>query len=122
MFIAAEPKVRIEDFWAKTPLDEDYRNGELELSVDIVNDYSMDERVKIRTELFNQNCTRVYNKYDKYVKLNKSNKTAILDDIDKTLVGTWVTHSKSGFIVLISEYDFEENSILEKEDYICAEA
>ena len=64
----------------------------------------------------------VYNKYDKHVKLNKSDKTAILDDIDKTVVGTWVTHSKSGFIVLISEYDFEENSILEKEDYICAEA
>ena len=64
----------------------------------------------------------VYNKYYKHVKLNKSDKTAILDDIDKTVVGTWVIHNKSGFIVLISEYDFEENSILEKEDYICAEA
>ncbi len=58
----------------------------------------------------------LYNKYDKFVKLNKSDKTAILDDIDKTIVGTWVIHSKSGFIVLISEYDFEENNILEKEN------
>ena len=64
VFLFAEPKVRIEDFWAKTPLDENYKNGELELLIDIVNDHSLDERIKIHTELFNQKGTRVYNKHD----------------------------------------------------------
>jgi len=97
-----------------------------------INKYNIFNKVKVpKTECFAYILSTVdtikisdtiYNKYNKSVKLNKSDKTAILDDIYKTLVGTWVIHSKSGFIVLISEYDFEENNILEKENYICAEA
>ena len=33
-----------------------------------MNDNILDERVKIRIELFNQKGTRVYNKYDKIFK------------------------------------------------------
>ena len=101
VFLFAEPKVRIEDFWAKTPLDENYKNGELELLIDIVNDYSLDERIKIHTELFNQKGTRVYNKHD---IITVPSKEKISHKLKKTIpyVDAWTAETPNLYFLQIT--------------------
>jgi len=64
VFLVAEPKIRVADFWAKTPLDKNLRHGALDLQVDIANDYEIDERITLHIEMFNPEGRRVYNKKD----------------------------------------------------------
>ena len=61
----------------------------------------------------------IYDKYEKQVKLKKTAKIAYIDDINKTKIGNWVTHYKSGFIVLLSKYDFEKNDFITEDEYMC---
>ena len=101
VYISAQPKVRIEDFWAKTPLDENYRDGELELLIDIINEYSLDESVTIHTELFDQNGRRVYNKYD---KLTIPAKKTIVHTLKKSIpnVAVWTAETPNLYNLQIS--------------------
>ncbi len=101
VFLIAEPKIRIEDFWAKTPLDENYKNGELDLSIEIMNDNILDERVKVHTELFNQNGTRVYNKHD---KITVPSKTKISHILKKTIpnVDVWTAETPNLYALQIT--------------------
>ena len=64
VYLYTEPSIRVADLWAKTPLDEDFKDGLFELEIDIRNDQLTDEKISIQTELFKPNGRRVYNKTD----------------------------------------------------------
>ncbi len=101
VFIAAEPKIRIADFWAKTPLDEDLRHGELELQIDIENDYEMDERISIRTEMYGPDNRRVYNKIDKVTVPAKS---ILTHELNKSVpnVDSWTAETPNLYTLYIT--------------------
>ena len=65
VFLAAEPRIRIADFWAKTPLNKTFKDGDFQLEININNDSDSDERISVQTELFKPNGRRVYNKTDR---------------------------------------------------------
>ena len=65
VFLAAEPKLRISDFWAKATLDKSFKDGKFQLEININNDSDSDERISVHTELFKPNGSRVYNKTDR---------------------------------------------------------
>ena len=67
VYLAAEPKLRIADFWAKTPLDPQFNNGELSLEIDLFNDSITDEKITVHTELFKANGRRVLNRTDRVI-------------------------------------------------------
>ena len=65
VYLAAEPKIRIADFWAKTPLDDQFKHGELQLDIDLVNDSKEDQNFTVHTELIQSNGRRIFNKSDR---------------------------------------------------------
>ena len=108
-------------------LDED-----IEISIkdrDLMNEYNIFNKVKIPDRecyayiLSAVNKLKVketiYDKYEKQVKLKKIDKIAYIDDINKTKIGNWVIHHKTGFIVLLSKYDFEKNDFITEDEYMC---
>ena len=64
VYLYAEPSIRVTDFWAKTPLDKNFKNGLFELEIDIRNDKIIEQKISVHTELFKPNGRRVYNKKD----------------------------------------------------------
>ncbi|MCS5651890.1 MAG: DUF4981 domain-containing protein, partial [Candidatus Marinimicrobia bacterium] len=65
VYLYAEPKVRIVDFWAKTPLDGSYNIGELSLEIVIANDTGDHERVTVLTELLKPNGKQAFSRMDR---------------------------------------------------------
>ena len=57
--LRAEPKIRIGDLWAKTPLSESLENGELHLELDIDNSKKVQEEISLLVELFDPKGKRV---------------------------------------------------------------
>jgi len=69
VFLIAEPQVRINDFWAKTPLDAQFMNGEFQLDLNLVNDSNEDGKITVHTELFKSNGRRIFNRSDRVIVL-----------------------------------------------------
>ena len=67
IYLMAEPKIRIQDFWAKTPLDDDFKHGEFQLDLNLVNDSNEDEKITVHTELFKSDGRRIFNKSDRVI-------------------------------------------------------
>ena len=65
VYLYVEPNIRVTDLWAKTPLDESFKNGLFEVEIDIRNDKTVEEKISVHTELFKPNGRRVYNKTDR---------------------------------------------------------
>ncbi len=55
VYVYAQPKVRIEDFEIKSILGGAYKNGLLELTVDVKNHLSKEQKVQISYKLYNSN-------------------------------------------------------------------
>ncbi|MFL2982774.1 MAG: glycoside hydrolase family 2 TIM barrel-domain containing protein [Candidatus Neomarinimicrobiota bacterium] len=60
VYIYSEPRIRISDFWAKTPLDKTLLNGELDLLLDIENNTTQLEKIALSVELFNLKGKRIF--------------------------------------------------------------
>ena len=111
VYLYAEPTIRITDFWAKTPLDKTYVNGEFDLDVQLANDSVEDEKITIHTELLNPNGRRVFNRTER-VAINK--KSTLDYNIQKTIkrVARWTEETpnlyrlninlKKGHVVIAS--------------------
>ena len=110
VYLVAEPKIRIGDFWVKTPLDDTFKQGELHLDIHLENDSDQDERITIHTELLNPNGRRVLNKTERVVL--KSHLT--LDyNLQKTIrrVEAWTAETPNLYrlnITLKKRYDIIE--------------
>ena len=44
VYLYAEPNIRVTDLWAKTPLDESFKNGLFQVEIDIRNDKTVEEK------------------------------------------------------------------------------
>ena len=60
----AEPRIRVADLWAKTPLDESFQDGKLQVDMDIVNGTNKRELVSVLVELFGPKGKRILRKKD----------------------------------------------------------
>ncbi len=70
VYIYSEPKIKISDIWAKTPLDETFLNGELDLFLSIDNNTSESEEILLSIELFSSKGKRIFID-NKNIKLKK---------------------------------------------------
>tara|TARA_Y100001968_G_scaffold333480_1_gene396549 strand:+ start:2869 stop:6105 length:3237 start_codon:yes stop_codon:yes gene_type:complete len=59
VFLVAEPKLKISDFWAKTPMKNNYKDGALELELEITNNTKINKDITVITELFHPNGKRI---------------------------------------------------------------
>ena len=60
----AEPRIRIADFWARTPLDRSFQDGEFHTDVDIVNGTNKKELISVLVELFDPKGKRILSNKD----------------------------------------------------------
>ena len=60
VYLYAEPKVRIADFWAKTPMDASYKNGEFTLDLSLENGLEYVQSTKLKVELRDINGRKIY--------------------------------------------------------------
>ena len=107
VYLMAEPKIRIVDFWAKTPLDESLKNGEFNLEIMLANDSDKNEQITVHIELLNYNGRRVLNKSDRV--LLKANST-LNYNLQKTIrrVEAWTAETPNLYrlnITLKKGYD-----------------
>ena len=65
VFLVAEPKIKISDFWAKTPTINNYKDGALELEIEITNNAKKNKDISVITELFHPNGKRILLKTEK---------------------------------------------------------
>ena len=73
VFLVAEPKLKISDFWAKTPMENNYKDGLLDLEIGITNNTKLNEDINVITELFHPNGKRILLKTEKiFVNANSS--------------------------------------------------
>ena len=101
VYLYAEPSIRVTDFWAKTPLDKNFKNGLFELEIDIRNDKIIEKKISVHTELFKPNGRRVYNKKDIVIvegdtKIRHVLKKRILD------VDAWTAETPNLYTVQIT--------------------
>jgi beta-galactosidase len=94
VYLVAEPKIRIQDFWAKTPLDENFKHGEFNLDIDLINESEKDEKVSVRTEVFKSNGRRVFNKTDRISLKSGESKTHTVEKLIRN-VETWTAEDPS---------------------------
>ena len=92
VYLYAEPKVRIVDFWAKTPLDGSYDKGEFSLEIVIANDTGDHERVTILTELLKPNGKRVFSRMDR-VPMDANSKTTHMVKYSVRNVEPWTAET-----------------------------
>ena len=92
VYLYAEPKVRIVDFWAKTPLDGSYDKGELSLEIVIANDTGDHERVTVLTELLKPNGKRAFSRMDR-VPMDANSKTTHMVKYSVRNVEPWTAET-----------------------------
>ncbi|MAM96995.1 MAG: hypothetical protein CL701_00020 [Chloroflexi bacterium] len=94
VYLYAEPKVRIVDFWAKTPLDGLYNIGELSLEIVIANDTGDHERVTVLTELLKPNGKQAFSRMDR-VSMDANSKTTHMVKYSVRNVEPWTAETPS---------------------------
>ena len=94
VYLYAEPKVRIVDFWAKTPLDGSYNIGELSLEIVIANDTGDHERVTVLTELLKPNGKQAFSRMDR-VSMDANSKTTHMVKYSVRNVEPWTAETPS---------------------------
>ena len=92
VYLYAEPKVRIVDFWAKTPLDGSYDKGEFSLEIVIANDTGDHERVTVLTELLKPNGKRAFSRMDR-VPMDANSKTTHMVKYSVRNVEPWTAET-----------------------------
>ena len=106
-YLYAEPKVRIADFWAKTPLDESFKKGEFSLDIDLVNDSDHQERITVQTELLKPNGKRAFSRMDR-VSIDTHSTTRHVVNYSMRNVEPWTAETPSLYqlnITLKKGYD-----------------
>ena len=94
VYLYAEPKVRIVDFWAKTPLDGSYNIGEFSLEIVIANDTGDHERVTVLTELLKPNGKQAFSRMDR-VSMDANSKTTHMVKYSVRNVEPWTAETPS---------------------------
>ena len=94
VYLYAEPKVRIVDFWAKTPLDGSYDKGEFSLEIDLINDTGNHQRVTIITELLKPNGKRAFSRMDR-VLMDANSKATHMVKYSVRNVEPWTAETPS---------------------------
>lgn len=101
VFIAAEPKIRVDDYWVKTPLAKNYRDGDLQIEIKIKNDMDSGQKFSIQTELFKDTGRKIFSKSE---RINLKEKSSIDHHIEKKIlnVAHWTAEKPNLYTLQIT--------------------
>ena len=75
VFLAAEPKVKISDFWAQTYLKNNFKDGVLDLEIDLSNNTKTNKDISVVVELYHPSGKRILLKTEQLDIGSNSSKT-----------------------------------------------
>ena len=101
VYLYAEPKVRIADFWAKTPMDASFKNGEFTLDLSLENGIAKDQTTKVKVELHDVEGKKVYSQ-TKRVKLESFGKSELVFEKSILKVKPWTAETPNLYQLTIT--------------------
>ncbi len=110
VYLYAEPKFRISDFWAKTPMDASFQNGDFRLELNLDNGLEKNQSAKVKVELRDADGKKVYSQ-SKRVKLASGGATELVFKKSIRQVKPWTAETPNLYdltITLLKGYDVLE--------------
>ncbi len=101
VYLYAEPKFRIADFWAKTPMNASFQNGELRLELALENGLGKNQGARVKVELRDENGKKVYSQ-SKRIKLESGETTELVFEKSIRKVKPWTAETPNLYDLTIT--------------------